>query len=169
MLLIIPKNFFSKCTSFFSVLTWCTICTYVNSRGNSGDIFRTCLRKWQKKIQYNNCRNVLIGALPRIFWGNLDTKLKGTGDNKVLRTCKSRDRLPGWGGWSQECSPPPPPPPASGPSQSCTLTYLVWRARVCWSLLCLCLDAKPESCSCRNKQVRYQLSHPSPYLATHLH
>jgi hypothetical protein len=45
-----------------------------------------------------------------------------------------------------------------------------WRARVCWSLLCLtgmchpfciferCLDSNPESC--RSKQARYQFSHP---------
>jgi hypothetical protein len=45
-----------------------------------------------------------------------------------------------------------------------------WLARVCWPLLCLCrpfcivercLDSNPESC--RSKQARYQLSHPSPY------
>jgi len=50
-----------------------------------------------------------------------------------------------------------------------------WRARVCWPFLCLCrlfcnfgrcLDLNPESC--RSKQARYQLSLPSPYLATHL-
>ncbi len=29
-----------------------------------------------------------------------------------------------------------------------------------------CLDSNPESC--RSKQARYQLSHPSPFLATHL-
>jgi hypothetical protein len=43
---------------------------------------------------------------------------------------------------------------------------------VCWPLLCLCrpfcifvicLDSNPESC--RSKQVRYQLSHPSPILS----
>ncbi len=47
---------------------------------------------------------------------------------------------------------------------------------LCWPLLCLChpfcifercLDSNPESC--RSKQARYQLSHPSPSnLATHL-
>ena len=40
-----------------------------------------------------------------------------------------------------------------------------WRDRVCWPLLCLwcpfCLDSNPESC--RSKQVRYQLSHSSPF------
>jgi hypothetical protein len=50
------------------------------------------------------------------------------------------------------------------------------RVIVCWLLLCLCrqfrifercLDSNSESC--RSKQARYQLSHPSlPYLATHL-
>ncbi len=52
---------------------------------------------------------------------------------------------------------------------------IICQARVCWPLLCLCrpvcifkrcLDLTPESC--RSKQARYQLSHPSPYLATHL-
>ncbi len=47
---------------------------------------------------------------------------------------------------------------------------IFWRARVCWQLLCLCrpffifkryLDSNSESC--RSQQVRYQLSHPSPY------
>ncbi len=47
-----------------------------------------------------------------------------------------------------------------------------WRARVCWLLHCLCrplciiercLDTNPESC--RSKQARYQLSHPSPSLS----
>ncbi len=50
------------------------------------------------------------------------------------------------------------------------LCIFFWRARVCWSLLCFCrpfcifercLDSNPESC--RSKQARYQLSHPSPY------
>ncbi len=49
-----------------------------------------------------------------------------------------------------------------------------WLARVCWPLLCLCrpffffercLDSNPGSC--RSKQVRYQLGHPSHSLATH--
>jgi hypothetical protein len=50
------------------------------------------------------------------------------------------------------------------------------RASVCWPLLCLCrpfciferwLNSNPESS--RNKQaLRYQLSHPSFYLATYL-
>ncbi len=47
--------------------------------------------------------------------------------------------------------------------------YFFWQATVCWPLLCLCrpfcifergLDSNPESC--RSKQERYQLSHPSP-------
>ena len=49
------------------------------------------------------------------------------------------------------------------------------RARVYWPLICSCrlfyivercLDSNPESC--HSKQARYQLSPPSPYLATHL-
>ncbi len=58
--------------------------------------------------------------------------------------------------------------------------FIFRRAGVCWPLLCLChtfcvahfsifescLDWNPESC--RRKQARYQLSHPSLYLATHL-
>ncbi len=57
--------------------------------------------------------------------------------------------------------------------------YMFWRARVCSPLptpllmspcpFCIferCLDSNPESC--RSKQARYQLSHPSPSLATHL-
>ncbi len=61
--------------------------------------------------------------------------------------------------------------------------FFFWQARMCWPLLCLCgpfcifercLDSNPESC--RSKQARYQLSHPSPwptnhpspYFATHL-
>ncbi len=54
---------------------------------------------------------------------------------------------------------------------------IFWRAGVCWLLLCLrrlfsiyerCLDSSLESC--RSKQARYQLGHPSLYtnLASHL-
>ncbi len=50
------------------------------------------------------------------------------------------------------------------------LLYIFLAARVCWPLFCLhcpfciyerCLDSNPESC--RSKQARYQLYHPSPY------
>jgi hypothetical protein len=50
--------------------------------------------------------------------------------------------------------------------------YIFWLAKVCWLLLCLCrpfcifercLDSNLESW--RSKQVRYQLSHPSPKLS----
>ncbi len=50
--------------------------------------------------------------------------------------------------------------------------YIFWRTRMCLPLLCLfrplciferCLDSIPESC--RSKQARNQLSHPSPLLS----
>jgi len=53
--------------------------------------------------------------------------------------------------------------------------YIFLAVRVCWPLLCFCLpfriferclDSNSESCC--TKQALYQLSHPSPYLATHL-
>ncbi len=49
------------------------------------------------------------------------------------------------------------------------ILYLFWWARVCWPLLCLCRPfCRFEPESCRRKQARYQLSHPSPTnLATH--
>jgi hypothetical protein len=52
--------------------------------------------------------------------------------------------------------------------------YFFWRARVCRPLLRLCrpftifegcLDSNQECC--RSKLARYQLSHPSLYLANH--
>ncbi len=53
-------------------------------------------------------------------------------------------------------------------SKKLCFLYIFWRARVCWPRLCLCrpfcifgscLESNPESC--RSKQVRCQLSHPS--------
>jgi hypothetical protein len=47
--------------------------------------------------------------------------------------------------------------------------YIFWRARLCWPLLCIIerfLDSNAERG--RSKRARYQLSHPSPSLATHL-
>ncbi len=63
--------------------------------------------------------------------------------------------------------------------------YFLWRARVCWPLLCLCrpfctferyLDSNPECCRVKHAgalptkpPISLQLSHPSPSdLATHL-
>jgi hypothetical protein len=60
---------------------------------------------------------------------------------------------------------------ASRKLKSLVKDFFFLRARVCWPLLCLCrpfcifvrcLDSNPESC--HSEQVRYQLSHPSPYL-----
>ncbi len=67
---------------------------------------------------------------------------------------------------------------SSAPRAASTYTLMLmysfciffWRARVCWPLHCLCrpfcifercLDTNLESC--RSKQARYQLSHPSPW------
>jgi hypothetical protein len=75
---------------------------------------------------------------------------------------KIRIRDPGWNKFGSGINIPDP--------QHC-----FWRARECWPLLCFCrpfcisdrcLDSNPESC--RSKKARYQLSHPSPYLITHL-
>ncbi len=48
---------------------------------------------------------------------------------------------------------------------------IFWRAGVCWPLLCFfrVFERCPVSISesCRSKQARYQLRHPSPYKLSH--